>query len=276
MTTRGKIDVPGTYNFRDLGGLPLTAGGETAAGVLYRSDALHALTPEGEAIFADLPIGVVVDFRTAAERDTARDRLPHGRHIADLHLPLLEGAMSHLVEEALKARVLGDHTAAGRAAEAAMANLPTLGELYVSMLEHGAASFARVARLVVSGAEDAASPGAGADAVLFHCTAGKDRTGVCAAVLLDAVGVERSAIVADYASSEENLRGPWLARMTGMVQGLGVEVTPGLAELIGGTPPAAIEQALAWLDDRGGSAAYLASGGFGDLELAALRARLTA
>lgn len=41
--------LQGTFNFRDLGGLPLEGGGTTAVGVLYRSDALHALTPAGEA-----------------------------------------------------------------------------------------------------------------------------------------------------------------------------------------------------------------------------------
>lgn len=263
------LDLPGTYNFRDLGGLPLAGGGSTAGGVLYRSDALHALTPAGEETLAASDIGVVVDFRTDAERDLEHDRLPRSRRIRDVHLPLLEGAMSHVVEEALAARLLGDHFAAGRAAEKAMASLPALGDLYTSMLAHGAASFAEVARLVATENPDAPT------AVLIHCTAGKDRTGVCSALLLDAVGTERSAVVADYALSQQNLGGAWLERMTGMVRMMGVEVTPPLAELMGGTPPAAIEQALGWLDDRGGSAAYLASGGLTDAELDGLRARLT-
>lgn len=259
-------ELEGTFNFRDLGGLP-TAGGPTAYGVLYRSDALHALTPAGEAELAASDIGVIVDFRTPTERDLSRDRLPEARRIREVHLPLLEGAMSHIVKEALEASALGDHTAFGRAAEHAMANLPTLAEMYVQMLEHGAASFAQVARLIAA-PDDA--PG-----VLIHCTAGKDRTGVCAALILDAVGVTRDAIVADYAATEQHLSGAWLDAMKRTVERFGVVVTPELAVIMGGSPPTAIEQALAWIDAQGGSAAYLASGGLTDAELAALRTRFT-
>lgn len=256
--------LEGTFNFRDLGGMPLASGGTTAPGVFFRADALHALTPRGVDELTASPITDIVDFRTAVERDTARDRLPEARRIREHHLPLLEGAMSRFVEEALAAHVLGDRSSAGRAAEAAMQQLPTLGEMYVGMLQHGAASFAEVARLI-------AAPEAG---VLVHCTAGKDRTGVCTALVLDAVGVRRDAIVADYAASEGRLAGAWFDRMKGMVTAMGVEVTPPLAEIMGGTPPAAIEQALAWLDAQGGVEAYLRTGGLGDTELARLRSRL--
>lgn len=267
MTTQ----LDGTVNFRDLGGLPLAGGGETSTGVLFRSDALHALTPAGEAELLAGTIGVIVDFRTPAERDAARDRLPRGRAFADVHLPLLEGAMSHVVEEAMTARLLGDHLAAGRAAERAMANLPRLGDMYVAMLGHSAAPFATVARRA------AEADTAEASGVLIHCTAGKDRTGVCAAVLLDAVGVTRDAIVADYTSSAANLAGPWFDAMTRDITRFGIEMTPALAELIGGSPPDAIVQALVWLDaQHGGAAGYLRSAGFGDDDLAALRTSLTA
>lgn len=260
--------LEGTVNFRDVGGLPAT-GEPTAYGVLYRADALHALTPAGEAELAGSDIGVIVDLRTSAERDMAPDRRPDGRTIPEEHLPLLEGAMSHIVAEAVEARALGDHTAFGRAAERAMAALPTLGELYTQMLEHGATTFAAIARLVAV-PPDPAHPG-----VLVHCTAGKDRTGVATALLLDAVGVERAAIVSDYAETAQHLSGAWLDAMMRPIERFGIEVTPALAELIGGSPPEAIESALAWMDaTHGGSAAYLRSGGLTDDELAALRSRL--
>jgi protein-tyrosine phosphatase len=257
--------LDGTFNARDLGGLPLRGGGTTASGVLIRADALHALSPRGVEQLAASPVETIIDFRMGAERDTARDRLPAARRIADVHLPLLEGAMSKVAEEALAAHALGDHTAAGRAAETAMAQLPTLAQMYAQMLEHGAGSFADVARRVADGR----------GAVLIHCTAGKDRTGVCAAVLLDAVGVEREAIVADYAESERNLAGAWFERMAGMLTMMGLEITPPLTELMAGSPPAAIEAALSWLDDHGGAAAYLGTGGLTDDDLDRLRSRLT-
>ena len=108
----------------------------------------------------------------------------------------------------------------------------------------------------------------------MHCTAGKDRTGVAVALLLDAVGVERDAVVTDYAISERNLAGPWADRMLAGIEQMGAPLTPEIRELVTGTPPAAIEQALTWLDERGGAAAYLQSGGLTDAELGALRTRL--
>ncbi len=113
--------------------------------------------------------------------------------------------------------------------------------------------------------------------MLVHCTAGKDRTGVAVALLLDAVGAERDAVIADYSASEANLAGAWAARMFAMIDAMGVPRTPELDALIAATPPAAIEEALAWVErEYGGSAAYLRAGGLTEHELGALRSRLTA
>jgi hypothetical protein len=69
--------------------------------------------------------------------------------------------------------------------------VPTLGEMYVDMLAGAATVFGEVARLVAEERDGESR------AVLMHCTAGKDRTGAAAALLLDAVGVDRDAIVVD-------------------------------------------------------------------------------
>ena len=160
----------------------------------------------------------------------------------------------------------GDPDAAAAAVGEALAQLPSLGALYVSMLKHGAEAFAELARLVATGEVG----------VLVHCTAGKDRTGVAIALLLDAVGAQRDAVVADYAASESNLSGAWADGMFAVIDAMGVPRTPTLDELVAATPPAAIEEALAWVDrEHGGSAAYLRSGGLTEAELAALRRRLT-
>lgn len=258
--------LDGTYNYRDLGGLPLTGGGATAASVFARSDALHALTPTGVAQLAASTIGAVVDFRMAEERAIAHDRLPRDRRIHEVHRPVAQGALSHIYVDAGEERVLGDHTRVGRAATAGMTHLPTLAEIYTEMLEGGAGPFADVARLLATGT----------GGVLIHCTAGKDRTGVCAAVILDAVGVERAAIIEDYTLTQGNLGSAWLAHMELLVRDVGVTVTPELAEIMGGSPAAAIESVLTWLDAHGGALAFLRSGGLTADEADALRARLTA
>jgi protein-tyrosine phosphatase len=261
--------IEGSFNFRDVGGMPLTGGGVTRSGVLYRSDALSGLTPHGLEQLAATPIGVIADFRTPLERMIAPDRLPATRTFRVVELALLEGALTGLAQQAMQATATGgDPDAAAAAVGDALAQLPSLGELYISMLTHGAEAFAEVARLVATG-EDTA--------VLVHCTAGKDRTGVAIALLLDAVGVDRDAIVADYAASEQNLSGAWADGMFAMIGAMGVPRTAALDALIASTPPAAIAQALAWVArEHGGSAAYLRSGGLAESELTALRRRLTA
>ncbi|KAA9132997.1 tyrosine-protein phosphatase [Microbacterium caowuchunii] len=258
-------EIDGLYNFRDTGGLPLTDGGSSKPGVLFRSDALNGLTPAGLTALAATDIGVIVDFRTPEERQSAPDRLPTSRPLQVVDLSILEGAMADMA-----ARFLGpDASADPEAIAQAMAAIPTLGDMYVGMLQHGASAFAQVARLISVSRDDAPT------AVLVHCTAGKDRTGVATALMLDAAGVERSAVVADYASSQENLAGPWAGGMLHMIASFGIPVTPELRTLATGTPPAAIEQALAWTDAGfGGAAGYLLSGGLTEDELAAMRERL--
>lgn len=257
--------IDGLQNFRDTGGTPLADGGATRSGVLYRSEALSALTLDGLAQLAETDIGVIADFRTAIERSMAADQLPDSRRFRIVELPLLEGALTGMAQQA---PIADDPDAAASAIATALSQLPTLGDLYVSMLGQGAASFAELARLVAAATDDPPT------AVLVHCTAGKDRTGVAVALLLDSVGADRAAVVADYSSSAANLAGPWADRMRAMVTGMGVPLTPPVDALLTGTPPEAIEQALAWVDEHGGSAAYLRSGGLTEDELAALRARL--
>jgi protein-tyrosine phosphatase len=132
-------------------------------------------------------------------------------------------------------------------------------------------AFAELGRLVAADGQPQEA------AVLVHCTAGKDRTGVAVALLLDAIGADRDAIIADYTSSEQNLSGEWAAGMFALLEMMGAPRTPQLDALIAATPSEAITEALDWVDrEHGGSAAYLRSGGLTDRELAALRARLGA
>jgi len=264
MTEGVTTTIAGLCNFRDTGGMPLRDGGRTSSGVLFRSEALSALTPEGLDEFAATDIGVIVDFRTPAEREAAPDRLPASRPFRTVELSILEGAVADMAKQFLQ----GGQPSPEQL-EQAMASIPTLGEMYLGMLQHGASAFAEVARLVGASTDDAPT------AVLVHCTAGKDRTGVATALMLDAVGAERDAVVADYAASEQNLAGPWADGILQALTSAGLPVTPALRTLATGTPPEAIETAFGWLDSTyGGAADYLVSGGLTAAELDALRARL--
>ena len=255
--------LDGAANARDLGGLPLRGGGVTRAGVFLRSDALGRLTPVGVDQLSAGPVGTVVDLRTSSEADALPDRLPDDRDVQTVRLSILQGAID------LGALPSGAGPDSPQMQEF-LAQIPSLIEVYSSMLRGGANAFADLARTVAA-PEDSDHGG-----VLIHCTAGKDRTGVATAVILDAVGVERDAVVADYASSQDNLAGAWAQGMLRAVEAKGVPLVPPLVELLTHTPAAVIRQALEIVDEMGGGGEYLLSGGLTQTELTLLRERLRA
>jgi hypothetical protein len=116
---------------------------------------------------------------------------------------------------------------------------------------------------------------ADAGPALVHCAAGKDRTGVLVALVLDAVGVEREAVIADYALSAEHVEAMFRRWTTALGREMPDDLTPHLprAEVIA--------TVLARLDAehgdgrRGGAAGWLAANGLEDDAVARLRARLT-
>ncbi len=254
--------IPGTYNARDLGGIPLDGGGTVRSGVLLRSDALAATTEAGLEALRAQHIGTIIDFRTETERTQAPNRLPQDVELTTVTLPLLEGAMTG------GGAITKD--ASPETLKAMIERLPALAELYLNMLEHSAETFATVARHVAHPLHPERP------AVLIHCTAGKDRTGVATALLLSAIGAERAAIIEDYTASEHNLAGPWAEQMRQRITQMGVPLLPQIDELVTATPRAAIEGALNWVEARGGAAAYLTDGGLTQNELTALTERLAA
>jgi protein-tyrosine phosphatase len=172
---RRVIDLEGCLNFRDLGGYPTDGGGTVRWQQVYRSDALHHLSAADVARVRDeLGIGSVIDLRSTAElRSEGRGPLaaePIGFH----HLPLFDGEQSR--PESWPA-------------------LATLADRYFLLAEFAKAPIARLITLL------AAADGP----AVYHCAAGKDRTGVVSAVLLGLLGVPDQVIVADYAATQENL-----------------------------------------------------------------------
>lgn len=165
-------------NFRELGGYTGCGGRKVRYGVFYRAPALAGIrTSADRERFLSLGIRTVFDFRSEAERALAPDpEFPNVKNIALNALFTPDGAEQNFdLEEIVRSeeglRLLTDGVHEG----------------YVRMPFENPAYKALFAAVL-----------AGEVPVLFHCTAGKDRTGVAAALILRALGVSREDIVADY------------------------------------------------------------------------------
>ncbi|WP_448810437.1 tyrosine-protein phosphatase [Agromyces bauzanensis] len=243
MEISTRIPIPGTYNFRDVGGLPALSG-RVREGVLFRSDGLHRLGEEGRAELRRLRVGRVIDLRDENEASIMPDDLG-GLDVEVLRLPVFEGSGASqgargISLDALYHRIVTQHTS-----------------------------------IVVDALREIA--GAGERSVIVHCTAGKDRTGVVVALALSAVGVHRDAVVEDYARTEANLAGEWLEDMVAMIGRYGIPDTPELRVLMGGSPPEAIEGMLDTVErGHGSTREYLLAAGLALHELAALERLLIA
>ncbi|BAJ30321.1 MULTISPECIES: tyrosine-protein phosphatase [Kitasatospora] len=160
-------------NFRDLGGYRTADGRWVRLGRVYRSDDLSKLTDQDLAKLRRLGIRTVFDLRTPAERQAAPDRLPAGaRSVAANVLGTADTGQFNVTspQAAVDAMIAGERT---------MVSADSARAAYGQLL-------------------DAAG---GRGAVLFHCTAGKDRTGWGAAALLTALGVPAETVRADYLAS---------------------------------------------------------------------------
>lgn len=183
------VPLEGSFNFRDLGGYAVQGGRSTRWGRLYRADALHELTTEDVLRLRELGLRTVVDLRT--ERELERS----GRGPLEI-----EGVAFHhlaVVKEGVRGDGTSDRAAEGESVAAPAPAGDDLAERYLWYLEVGRDSLVEALNLM--GAEEQYP-------LVFHCAAGKDRTGVLAALVLGILGVEREVIVADYVITAERLR----------------------------------------------------------------------
>ncbi|MFJ6935444.1 tyrosine-protein phosphatase [Streptomyces sp. NPDC101132] len=173
------VRLDGTVNLRDAGGYRTSDGRWVRMGEVYRSDALNRLTADDQATLRRLGIRTVFDLRTQGERDKDPDRVPAGTAYTVADVFADSGAFSTMPrtpDEAVRAMI---------DAEKAMVSSPAGRKAYAQVAEGLAAADAR------------------GEAVLFHCTAGKDRTGWAAAALLTGLGVPRATVEADYLASND-------------------------------------------------------------------------
>ncbi|MHA3684441.1 tyrosine-protein phosphatase [Leucobacter sp. HY1910] len=232
------LTIEGTYNFRDLGGL--RAGDKhTDVGLLFRSDSLTRLTDTGRAQLTELGVTRVIDLRDDLERQSQPDALPQG--VEFVAHPIFPSAAAHVTRKL---------------------DIYSLTELIYE--EHADTLASGITMLTEGGP------------TVFHCTAGKDRTGAIAALTLLALGVDRDDVLTNYEESQARLSGEWLDSHLEALRGYGVDVTPTIAGLVGASPAAALDRALTQVvEARGGVLDYLRTAGVTDRTLAALEQRFT-
>ena len=179
LAPRRNVELVGVYNFRDLGGYVTDDGRSVRWRTLFRADGLGRLTAGDLETLRPIALKTVVDLRRARELDE-RGRFPVESYpVAFHHLPVMDTTWDREL--------------------ARSENLPAtefLHRAYTAMLVEGAPRFADAFRVL-----------SGPDALpaVFHCAAGKDRTGLLAALVLGALGVDAPDIVADYALTQATM-----------------------------------------------------------------------
>lgn len=203
------LPLLGTRNLRDVGGYPAASGRQTRWLTLLRTDSLDVLPAASQEYLLDLGLMQVIDLRWPSELDHAPSVFHASDRLKYTSIPLLaDDPTPHLGLAGMYRHIFD-------------ARAPQLVEVVRALLEPG-----------------------GAPAVI-GCAAGKDRTGVAIALLLDVVGVPRDLIVADYAMSA-----PMFARP--MDDPHIVDWRAGSIEVE--SPPDYMESSLAHLDERHGGA----------------------
>lgn len=167
------LDLDGVYNLRDLGGIATTSGLVTRDRVIYRSDGLHRSRVEDRPTVVALGIRHVIDLRTAEEREQ-EGSFEHA-DVVTHHVPVLERIRDLMQDHTIEPEML-------------------MRVHYELMLDQFGDAF-RIALGILAGAVSDGDP------LVFHCTAGKDRTGLLAALILSSCGVSDADIAHDYGRS---------------------------------------------------------------------------
>ncbi|MFC0283092.1 tyrosine-protein phosphatase [Camelimonas abortus] len=233
------IIISGSFNTRDLGGYPTCYGRPVAWRRAIRSGNVAALDRNGVARLKQLNVTRVIDLRSERERQAEPHAIRPEDGVELIAIPLFDGLDPSRIPR-------GD----------------MLLGLYVQALETQGRLFVETLRLI----------GSSAGAALFHCTVGKDRTGLVAALLLALAGVDEGDIVADYAMTAERI-----ARLPGgpdaILARLGLDGRR-YAQLLA-CDPSVMRRTLDWLTDNfRGAGDYLRAHGLTDSELEQVRAHL--
>lgn len=216
--------LQGASNFRDIGGHVGLAGRQVRPRVLFRSDHLAGLTPDDTNILQNLGVRRSIDFRGVRERAAQAYEMSG---VVQVSLPIEPTLVQH-VQMLLKDGKLLSTEDIGSMMQKTYCDFVTLHATCLrSFFQHLLSD---------------PSP------TVFHCTAGKDRTGFAAALLLSALGVNRKAIMEDYLLTNDLYVRP---------VSFGGQIPPYISAVLWGVQPLFLEAAYGAVDTFGGMETYL-------------------
>lgn len=180
------LNFEGISNFRDLGGYPGADGRTVKWGKLYRAANFAETSRADQQVLDRLGLYALVDFRSAAEKEEEPNQLPDKPPYRVIEIPTMDGGDNSVSEEIMARFESGDFSDFDPDAFMIEAN------------RQFATTFTPQFRQFVSLVEQA-----GGKPIVWHCSAGKDRTGFAAAILLRILGVDQAVVMQDYMLSRE-------------------------------------------------------------------------
>jgi protein-tyrosine phosphatase len=176
-----RVRLEGSVNFRDLGGYKTSDGRRIKWGKVFRSDNLARLTDMDLSKLMNMGIKLVCDFRTPVEIEKMPDKFPGNSPAEYLHLPIIHGESDNT---ALFNRI--------KSGDIDWISTDFMTQGYIKNLEAFSGTWAEVIKRL---ANPQNIP------LVFHCTAGKDRAGTCAALILLLLGVPEQTVIKDHSLS---------------------------------------------------------------------------
>lgn len=239
------IALQGAHNVRDLGGYPTAYGGSTRWRAILRGDALHGLSPADIDVLLGQGLTTVIDLRNAHEIATEANPFVGHERVRYHNTPVFSALAP--VEMMASAEENFD-----------------MGHRYVQAIDTCQPAIAEVLKTIADAPDGI---------VLFHCSAGKDRTGVISALLLANAGVDEETIIEDYALTA-TISGTLIGSLRERALTRGMSAA--LIDVMLASEPHSMRRALDHIRRNYGSVpAYLGRLGFDETVLDQLRYRLS-
>lgn len=252
------LNFEGISNFRDLGGYPAAGGKTVKWGKLYRAANFAETSRADQQVLDSLKLYALVDFRSSAEKEEEPNRLPQSPAFQVIEIPTMDGGDNSVSAEIMARFESGDFSDFDPDAFMIEANrqfATTFNPQFKQFIE------------VIENAQG--------EPVVWHCSAGKDRTGFAAAILLRILGVAEDVVMQDYLMSREYALAARQKELT-LVRWLESEEAADKLEILLGVEAPWLQAAFDTIDEQYGSFDNYVSQilGLSDTDIQALHSRL--